>query len=166
MKKIFVLALISIMMLSLVGCNEEEKMQALIHYMDYDTAELDIICGEMQESFNSVSSGKETNGAVICKEYKDTTLDLAKETLREAKEVADKIEDKEIAEVHNYFVIYAENVVGFIELTIKAVESGSDSKIDEANARLAEINAMLTKYHDELIKLGKKRGLEITFTSK
>ena len=164
MKKIFIWALVIVMVLSMAGCAKKEKREALIKYVDVDTAELDILCGEMLDSFNSVVSDNQFNNAVTYKEFKDVTKAKAEATLVEAKEVAELIEDEDIAEVHGLFIDYLETFIEVIDMAMKGIEESSNDQINRVNARLDEVNEMRMEYHNRLKELGEECGVEITYT--
>ena len=164
MKKIFIWALVIVMVLSMAGCAKKEKKEALIKYMDVDTAELDILCGEMLESFNSVVSDNQFNNAVTYKEFKDVTKAKAEATLAEAKEVAELIEDEDIAEIHGYFIDYVEAFIEVLDMAMKGIEESSNDQINRVNARLKEVNDMRVEYQEKLKELGKECDVEITYT--
>ena len=164
MKKIFVWALVIAMALSMTGCSKKEKREELLKYLYEDCTELDVLCSEMIESFNSVVSDNQFNNAVTYKEFKDVTKPKAEAALKEAKDVAEQIEDEDLAEVHGLFIDYLEAFIEVIDMAMKGIDESSNDQIDRVNARLKEVNGMREEYHNRLKELGEECDVEITYT--
>ena len=162
MKRILVLAMALVMALSVSGCARKAQREALLQYMNYDTVQMDIKSDQMIDSFNSVVSDNQFNNAVTLKEFKDKTRGLAEDALEEAIIVRELIEDEDIAEIHEKYIVYLEEYIKLIDMAIMGIEETSPDIVNQVNSRLNELNEMLVEYYDALKDFGKECGVEVS----
>lgn len=163
MKKILILTLVVVMVLGLVGCSKKEKKEAMQRYIDYDMAELNILYDEMITSYNGAVSDNHINDAVSYKEFKDNTKGKAEAALKEAREVAEGIEDEELASIHNIFVQYLEGFDEVLDMAIKLIEESRIDQVDNVNTKIKELEKLRVEYQKKLVAYGKECDVEVTF---
>lgn len=163
MKRLFIYGIMLVMAFSLIGCSKQEKREAILQYINCDSEELLILCQDMLASYNGVVLDKHFNSAVTYKEFNDNTVVLAKTALEEAYEVAELIDDEELANIHKILIEYLEGFVEVLDLAVKGIEQTSVDKINQVNEKVKVLNGKSQKYYEELKKMGEKYDVEIVF---
>lgn len=152
MKKVILLVLCAILALSFVGCDSDDKADALLKYMNEDMQPLHELEKKFHSIYNSDNRSYEllsTEGAEVFKEWSEKTEALAKD-----------IDDENIKEVHKIYESYvAKSGEALNALTEYYKESGL-ADAEPANTAIEEADTLVDNYTLEIETLMKKYGLE------
>lgn len=154
MKKILLLVLCAILALSFVGCDSDEKSDALLEYMNEDMNEI----AELEDAFNAIYN----SDACTYESLSTEGAEAFKKFSEKATEVANGIEDEKIKDVHKIYVSYVEKKGAALEALTEYYKDNTfeDAKVDEANKCLDEAEELFDKYDLELKTLMSEYGVE------
>ncbi len=131
--------------------SDPEKAKAEIQkYLNEDLLPLAPLEKEMLESYASVVGANYTDDKTLHTELSTKTLPTAKKLNEGAVELAGKITDPELLEVHNKYLEYVGNLISGFEIMIEALEKQNVVMITNANSKINDANTVIAEYKDEM----------------
>ncbi len=140
--------------------SDPEKTKAEIQkYLNEDLLPLAPLEKEMLESYASVVGANYTDDKTLHTELSTKTLPTAKKLNEGAVELAGKITDPELLEVHNKYLEYVGNLISGFEIMIEALEKQNVVMITNANSKINDANTVIAEYKDEMGALIEKYNI-------
>lgn len=161
MKRVISMVMVLILMVGLVGCGSNEKQEMLLQYINNDIVAMGEIETKLLASYGSVTGENYTDDNVMYREFSDNTVNLARQLNDKAVEVASKITDEDILEVHRVYMDYSNKYLSVITIMLSALENQDSAQVTEANEKLNEANNLALDYRTKLNNLAKENNVEI-----
>lgn len=156
MKRILSFILIFLLAIGLIGCNNTEKQDALLQYINVDMVELVEIEEDLLYSYESVTGDNYSSDLETYNEFYDNTILLARELNDAAVTLSFSISDSEILDVHRIYMDYSNKFLSTLSIMISALENQDYTQLAEANEKLNEANNLALDYQQALLDLAEK----------
>ena len=158
-----ILATIMVVMLSLgfIGCENSEKQETLLQYLNEDRNTLIDLESDFLESYNGVTGNNFTSDEETLTELTTNTITLARNLSKEATDLSFEISDDEILDAHRLYMDYSSKMLNAVGMMIAALENQDRTQVVEANELLNEANNLALDYQRAIMDLAEKYNVEI-----
>ncbi len=159
MKRAIALILGVVLMLSLVGCFDTAKQDAILKYVNEDLASILELETKFIESYESVSGENYTDDATMYTELVNNTSIYARDLSNAVTNLADSITDADLLAIHKLYMEATTKNSAAITTMISALENADYAQVSTANELLGEASSLLVDYRTKLTALAEENGV-------